>query len=220
MNWLDVFHSSGFPRRQVELGRIEDWVDSEFLSMQRVAISNSRRIRLYLTIEKRLAQFHKIEISDLKSSDFMMIEHLSSTTARLFGNLGRVGGGSEHQLIANIASLFLLDLGKEVLTEVKFNSRRVDLLAADYSCVIECGDTNAPPIVDHLYDGNNGMPCSFVGVMPFQDLIDDPFMYVFKRGVNWNESAARDIYFGGSHEYPRDAGNVEDRTPPNVYQRG
>lgn len=131
-----------------------------------------------------------------------------------------LAGGDEHQLIANIASLFLHDLGKEVLYETRFNSRRVDLVASDYSCIIECGDTNAPPIVDHLYEGETRQPCSFVGVMPFQEL-NAPFIYIFKRGVNWDDLAAEDIYYGGSVEHPRHIGgpDVKDRTPPNVYLR-
>lgn len=93
MDWLEVFHSSGYPRRAVELGHIDEWVDSGFISMTRIVISDSPRIRLYLALEERLARFRKINVADLKSDDFKMIEHLRSTASRLLGYGGRVGGG-------------------------------------------------------------------------------------------------------------------------------
>lgn len=112
------------------------------------------------------------------------------------GIKGRARGGDWHVDLSKIGAMFLRSQGKDYQFEQWFNRKRVDILSTDHDWVIECGDTQARPIIEHLYGGDDHEHrCNKVAIIPFQSDYHNFFMYVFMRGSAWDEQQARSIFW-------------------------
>ncbi len=88
-------------------------------------------------------------------------------------------GSEDHKSLMTAGMLFLKSIDIEPSHEKTLNGYRVDVTGGNW--VIECGDTNAPPVIHHLRSG-----IDHVGILPYQPIEDLISLYVFERGNNWS----------------------------------
>jgi hypothetical protein len=79
------------------------------------------------------------------------------------------------------------------LFEKPANGRLVDVASEDWEWIIECGNTNPDPVLEHLLH-----TCRHFAVLPFQ-YPESEFpllLYVFERGPNWDDNKIKAIIDG------------------------
>lgn len=100
----------------------------------------------------------------------------------------KLTGGTFHQQLGALAAAIMRTEGFTPQFEKFANGRRVDLISDDERWIIECGDTNASPIITHLF-----RTCERFSVLPFQSYPDHNAtvcLYTFVRGANWDDDTA------------------------------
>jgi len=168
----DIFHSSGNPARVMQYstpyGALPDWLEAGLVAIRRQELTGPE------------------------------VEAVSNQLATVGDPMARlcmeapIGGGRDHGLLGALATAFLLDIGKHPAYERAINGKRVDVYSCDREWLIECGDTDANVILDHL-----ASDCRHFAVMPFQELPEPggracrPFMWVFERGPEWRDATVK-----------------------------
>jgi hypothetical protein len=186
-----IFHSSDNPRRQISTSKMQEWLDGGFIAVCRHNVNQSTgQLGLYFKTQ------HWLE-SCMEQKPPMLTYHISQTQARVLRwAKGRAHGGDEHVLLSKIGAMFLRSQGKSYQFEQWFNRKRVDILSIDHEWVVECGDTQARSIIEHLYGGDDHEDrCNKVAIIPFQPDFPNFFMYIFTRGPAWDEVQAKSIFW-------------------------
>jgi hypothetical protein len=198
MDYFDIFRSSGNGIRRVEIDDIEDWINSGLLSLTTIQLIPRGRVALYTrALWRAVTNAPHARPADADADYCNQLDkHLTNLRWKMERKCGSVGGGAGHQILANVASLFLQDMGKRVTNETWANGRRVDVAATDWSWIIECGDTNARPIMDHLYQVPEAGRAERVAIIPFQDdmSLKAIEMHVFRRGPQWTDEKIKEMF--------------------------
>lgn len=160
MNLVDIFHSSGDARREINYGYLPEMLKSGEIACRTIRFMDNEIIKSFSGLDQ-------LSIDSLLASK---------------GAYNSTGGKGNHGLAA-YAIAFLLEIGKEVQCEWHQNGRRVDVISKDKEWFIECGDTNGEPVPYHLMD-----ECKYFAVLPYGCIQNDT-MWIFERGSNWNAEA-------------------------------
>lgn len=158
ITFKDIFNSSGDSRRMTQYGDIKELLDT---GVVKVSTRNILDCPL-------VAHIHTLPITDAA----LMVSEKAA-------NLTSTRGGDWHYELVVLAAAYLISMGKQVYCEEWANGKRVDLITQDKEWIIECGDTDAKPIREHLE-----YTCLYFAVLPFQS--GEPTLYVFERGPNWD----------------------------------
>lgn len=155
---LQHIFGSGDSRRYIEYGNMAHWINSYAIVISRQSIDTPQTKQIVALIRQH-------DTEGLKSYKRQVL---------------RVHGGDSHHDLAMLAYYWLIDTGHTPKCEQAVNGHRVDVVSDDLSILIECGNTDAVPVIEHLHK-----PAAKVCVVPFQGLHETqgaPFMYVFERG--------------------------------------
>lgn len=167
ITWENIFRSSGDPRREIQYGKLPQLVNTGQIDMSICPIELSQAIRFLLN-----APFEKCE-------QFVYLN---------FGGYHFTHNSSEdHRRLQSIAACFIHECGLEVQFEQWHNGKRVDVASVDGKMLIECGDTTAHVIPEHLL-----RTCDTFYVLPFMDDWGDPYMFCFTKGEGWDRQGIED----------------------------
>jgi len=173
-SWKDIFHSSGDARRRIDFGdfaggHIGDWVDDKIIQVSKGTFGD--------TFYVKMVKHQYFELKNMDRREPLFKFHYPFLPPEIAIN--EAHGGVEHRWLGYLAAAFLLDKGKQVLSEQFRNGSRIDILSSDNEFYIECGDTNPAPMLEHLSEN-----CIYFCVFPFCTF-EDNFFYIFERGENW-----------------------------------
>lgn len=160
-----IFHSSGNPGRGIDYGDIDQWFDKQWISARKVFLDDIGAVN---------------QIAHLNNFDLAQLLHENHRC--LIMN----AGSDAHQRLCLLAAAYLISLGKQPVPEQRVNGKRVDLITSDNEWIIECGDTDARPLLKHLYS-----TCEHFAVFPFDT--EPQFLVVFERGTGWNQDVIREL---------------------------
>jgi hypothetical protein len=193
-----VFNSSALEIRNIKISNMNDWLRQGYVAGGIYTFDQDNgMLGLFFRTNKWIDNFLKQNTGNASLALSKALYHIEQTQAKLLRSVGRgANGGDEHRELSRLGAMFLKKQGKQWKFEERFNRKRVDIISTDHEWVIECGDTQARPVVEHLYGGDDHTErCNMVGIIPFQDASVDFHMYVFKRGSAWDEKWAKSIFW-------------------------
>jgi hypothetical protein len=171
ITFAEIFHSSRSALRQIDYGNIGNWMKNDWIKAREVILGDTPLVKELLLPE-----------NELKSQRILLERH---------GICLINGGSAVHRQLCRVAAAYLLDLNKKPITEQRYNGKRVDLISDDKKWIIECGDTDAKPILEHLYN-----TCQYFAVYPF----GSKSLYVFERGTKWDNEAIKRLFSTPANE--------------------